>query len=281
MQRELLTTPEGRSLEIVIVGTPQSNALILHHGALGSSENMAPIFREADARGLFAVGITRPGYAGSTRREGRRAHDYFTDTQVALDYFNIERFVSLGWSSGSPAAISDTQDQRNMGAITIAGDAPRDSADWNSYIEKYQPNNPATESSDWPPFDDFRTCTGVQLVTLFGSSLSAKDAEICLSSHSEELAFAIRHGIAPGDFGTLDDFESDAAPWGIDLAMVTERVAVFQGDEDRMCIPAHGHFLADKLGNSELILASGEGHISLMYNEASAIVDKAIEILSA
>lgn len=177
MQRELLTTGEGRSLEIVTVGAPSGQALILHHGALGSSENMAPIFREAQARGLFAIGITRPGYAGSDRREGRRAHDYFLETQVALDHFNIERFVSLGWSSGSPAAISDTQDPRSKGAITISGDAPRDSADWNSYLEKYQPKNPPTESSEWPDFDDFRTCTAAQLVTFFGTSLSAKDLE--------------------------------------------------------------------------------------------------------
>ena len=87
--------------------------------------------------------------------------------------------------------------------------------------------------------------------------------------------------MTPEDFGTLDDLESDASPWGIDLSKVTHRVAVFQRDEDRMCIPAHGYFLADRLANAELILAPGEGHISLVYNQSSAIVDKALEILNS
>ena len=277
MKTQLINLPEGQILEVLTEGVPQEVALILHHGALGSSENMAPLFREAQLRGIFAIGITRPGYAGSTRREGRRTHNYFLETQAALNYFNIHKFVSLGWSSGSPAAISDTQDKRSVGAITISGDAPRVSADWQSYIQKYPPNNGASDDFNMPSFDVFRSCTAEQIIPFLGSALSQRDVEICKGNASEELAAAMRHGMAPGDFGALDDFESDAAAWGIDLGKVSQPVAIFQGDEDRMCTPAHGHFLADNLANARLFMEIGEGHISLMYNKSKKIIDTAEE----
>lgn len=281
MQTHLLELSNGQMLEVLVEGNLQRKALVLHHGAFGSCENMAPIFREASQRGYFVIGITRPGYAGSTRREGRRAHDYFFETRAAISHFQIEEFVSLGWSSGSPAAISDLQDIRCKGAITIAGDAPRDSSDWESYLEKYPPSNPTTESSDFPGFDAFRSCTAEQLVPFFDSSLSKKDVEICRSSAGEELAMAMRKGMAPGDFGALDDLESDDAPWGIDLAKVSKAVFIFQGDEDRMCTPAHGYFLKDKIPTAQLMIEHGEGHISLMYNKATEIVDQAISLLNS
>jgi len=277
MKTHLINLPEGQILEVVTEGNPKEIALVFHHGALGSSENMAPLIREAQTRGFFAVGITRPGYAGSTRREGRRTHNYFLETQAALNYFNIHKFVSLGWSSGSPAAISDTQDKRSVGAITISGDAPRVSADWQSYIQKYPPNNGASDDFNMPSFDVFRSCTAEQIIPFLGSALSQRDVEICKGNASEELAAAMRHGMAPGDFGALDDFESDAAAWGIDLGKVSQPVAIFQGDEDRMCTPAHGHFLAHNLANARLFMEIGEGHISLMYNKSKKIIDKAEE----
>lgn len=279
MHRELLSLPKNRTLEIVTSGTPSKEALVLHHGAFGSSENMAPIFKLASELGYFAIGITRPGYAGSTRREGRRTNNYFLETQFALNYFDIESFVSIGWSSGSPAAFSDTQDHRCVGVVTIAGDAPRDSADWEIYLNKFQPNNPATELSIFPSCDDLREVNGKDLAPLFNQYLSQCDVEVCNGSFGEDIALACRHGLSSGDFGALDDLESDAAPWGLNLSNIEQPVAIFQGLEDRMCTPAHGHFLADKTRNSTLILKPNEGHISLFYNHVDEIVNHAISYL--
>jgi pimeloyl-ACP methyl ester carboxylesterase len=280
MQTYLIHLDDSQILEVVTEGDPRDSAIVLHHGALGSSENMAPLFRAAGDRGYFAIGITRPGYAASTRREGRRAHDYYFETQKAIEYFQVKQFVSLGWSSGGPAAISDLQDGRCKGAVTIAGDAPRISEDWDTYIQKYPPKNGSLEDFEFPPLEDFRTCKPDQIVHLLGEGLSRKDTEICTGEFRSDLSHAMNHGLASGDFGALDDFESDASPWGIDLEKMMKQVAVFQGDEDRLCTPAHGYFLAEKLGNAELFLESGEGHISLMYNKSSRIIEKAIDFLN-
>jgi len=281
MKTHLLDLPNGQVLEVITEGSPQSKALVLHHGAFGSCENMAPLFRDAHVRGYFVIGITRPGYATSTRRKGRRAGDYVLETSAVIDHFKVVQFVSLGWSSGSPGAISDLQDPRCKAAVTISGDAPRVSEDWESYIEKYPPVNATSESGEFAGFDAFRACKAGELVALFGPSLSQKDVEICGTSASEELASAMRHGMSPGDFGALDDLESDASPWNIELEGITKPVAVFQGDEDRMCTPAHGYFLAEKIPTAKLFLERGEGHISLMYNKSAEIVGEAIKLLDA
>ena len=154
------------------------------------------------------------------------------------------------------------------------------SSDWDAYYEKYPPQNGTSEDFKFPSLDELRISKPNQIVQLFGEALSRRDIEICSGKFSSDLSDAMNHGLASGDFGAMDDFKSDGSPWGIELEAITKKVAVFQGDEDRLCTPAHGYFLAEKLGNAELFLESGEGHISLMYNKTSEIIDKAIEFLN-
>lgn len=282
MQKRILNI-EGRTLEIYTQGAPSNSALILHHGGLGSTLNMAPLFREAKERDLFVIGITRPGYAESTSDPGRRAEDYLEYTSHVLDNFDITSFVSMGWSSGAPAALSDARDIRSKGAISISGDAPKGNSDWPEYDEKFPPENLTThfgytiELSG--ELDFLRSIHGADLSRIFGDALSPADLEICDGPFGEELASAIRDGMAPGDQGLLQDLESDHSDWGFDLGEITNPVAIFQGDEDRMDTPANGQYLKDHIPNAELILLKGEGHISLIYRYASDILDKALDFL--
>lgn len=282
MKREILDFEDG-ALEIYTQGTPSESALTLHHGGLGSTLNMAPIFREAAARDIFVIGITRPGYAGSTSRPGRRAANYIEMTGHILDHFDISSFVSLGWSSGAPAALSDARDIRSKGAISISGDAPKGNLDWPDYEVKYPAKNsrPTLGSSlDLTiPLDHLRSVKAEELVRVFGDTLSISDAEIFNSPWGNELAAAMRDGLAPGDQGWIEDSESDLSNWEFDLGEIHSPVAIFQGDEDRMDIPGNGQYLSERIPNSELIILQGEGHISLIYRHSAQILDKALEFL--
>ena len=279
MHTELLRLAEGRTLEVLTQGAADKQALIFHHGALSSSEVMAPLYRAAEKMNIFVIGITRPGYAKSSRRAGRRASNYYLETQAVADEFNLTAFVSLGWSSGGAAAISDSQDYRCKGVVTIAGDAPRVGHDWQSYFEKYTPKNYTPNLSQTSDLASLNSITGDELVGAFGDLLSAADLEICQGVYRDELAAGIRHGFSSGDFGVIDDFESDAADWGIDFSKIKVPVAVFQGDEDRMTTPANGHYLVDKIASAQLFLEEGQGHISLGYSQANRIITKALDFL--
>ena len=280
MQTKILQLAEGQTLEVLIHGVAENQAVIFHHGSMAASEIMAPLYRAAEKMNIFAIGITRPGYAQSSRREGRRAGNYYLETQAVADHFNLTKFVSLGWSSGGPAAISDSQDYRCKGVVTIAGDAPRVGHDWLAYVEKYPPKNDALSHSDSFDFSALKSITGDELAHVFGDLVSAPDLEICEGVHRDEFAAGIRHGFSTGDFGVTDDFESDAADWGIDFSKIKVPVAVFQGDEDRMCTPAHGYYLADKIASAQLFIVEGQGHISLSYSQGDRIIAKALEFLN-
>jgi pimeloyl-ACP methyl ester carboxylesterase len=278
VKREYLDAGEGRVLEVVTVGNPSGRAFVFHHGGLGCSQGMAPLFRAASDLGVFLIGITRGGYAGSSRRQGRRTFNYVNETRVALDHFGVNEFVSFGWSSGGPAMVSDLQDERCVGGIGIASDAPRVSEDWESYLEKYPPANAdgnSAEGFEWD-LEAAHSLHGEDLEEYFDLLLCPRDREMVRGEFADELAEGIRIGMAPGLEGLLDDFESDADSWGIDLGSLKKPVALFQGSDDRFCTPAHGYYLNDNLGNSELILIEGQGHLSLMYDHADDMVTKAL-----
>ncbi len=281
MQTKILQLAEGQTLEVLIHGAADKQAVIFHHGSMAASEIMAPLYRAAEKMNIFAIGITRPGYAQSSRREGRRAGNYYLETQAVADHFKLTKFVSLGWSSGGPAAISDSQDYRCKGVVTIAGDAPRVGHDWLDYVEKYPPKNDALNPSESFDFSALKSITGDKLADVFGDLLSAADLEIGQGVHKDELAAGIRHGFSSGDFGVIDDSESDATDWEIDFSKIKVPVAVFQGDEDRMCTPAHGYYLADKIASSQLFIEEGEGHISLSYSHGDRLIAKALEYLNS
>jgi pimeloyl-ACP methyl ester carboxylesterase len=278
MKAELLAAGEGRVLEVVTAGTPSNRALIFHHGGFGCAQGMAPLFRAGANTGLFLIGITRGGYAGSTRRPGRRTFNYVDETRLALDHFGISQFVSFGWSSGGPAMVSDLQDERCVGGIGIAADAPRVSEDWQSYIEKYPPANLDEVGADAAPWDleEARTMQGHDLERYFDQYLGPRDREFVRGEFADELAEGIRIGMEHGIEGLLDDIDSDADDWGIDLGAIKKPVALFQGADDRICSPAHGHYLCDNLANAELILIKNQGHLAISYDHADEMIAKAL-----
>lgn len=281
MKSQLLNADDGRVLEVVTAGNPSPRAFVFHHGGFGCSEGMAPLYRAAADAKVFLIGVTRGGYAGSTRRQGRRASNYVHETQIALNHFGIEQFVSFGWSSGGPAMVSDLQDYRCVGGIGIASDAPRTSADWQSYLDKYPPANSGdftAEDVEWD-FEAARYLQGKDLEAYFDRLLCPADREFVRGEYADELAEGIQIGMAPGLEGLIDDFESDADDWGINLASITKPVALFQGTDDRFCTPAHGRYLYDNLGKAELLPMEGQGHLTLPYNCADQIIAKTLTYL--
>ncbi len=287
MKTHLLNLRGGQILEVLTKGMPANPALVFHHGGFGSSINMVALYRAAEEFNTFCIGITRPGYAESTPRRGRRAKDYVLETQAALNHFGIYDFVSFGWSSGALGAISDLQDNRCRGAVVISGDSPRTDEDWPQYIAKYpavgynQPASITHSEFENENYDSWRSITAEQLIKNMGEALSPADRLICQGTAGEELAAGIRYGMAAGDFGVIDDLIADNSEWGIDFGSLMQPVAVFHGDEDRLNTPAHAHQFVDKLPNATMFMYQGEGHISLINNKAKEIISEGLQILNS
>lgn len=124
-----VTTPDGRTIDVVDVGAPDGSVLVAHHGTPGAGRLYRSEVESAQWRGLRLIAYDRPGYGSSTPRRERSVADAAAD--VAAIALEIERFATCGWSGGGPHALACAAllADRCAAATTIAGVGPADALD--------------------------------------------------------------------------------------------------------------------------------------------------------
>src|SRR5579859_7179512 len=70
-ERELLTLPDGRKLEIYRSGATDGTPIVFHNGSPSAGLPYRPFSDLAADRGLRLLTYSRAGYAGSSRNPGR------------------------------------------------------------------------------------------------------------------------------------------------------------------------------------------------------------------
>ncbi len=186
-ESDVVTTGDGRQLEVARVGDPSGPTVVFHHGTPGS----APLVRAFDeialARGLCVLTTSRAGYGPSSRQKGRRAGDVVGDVTVVLDHFNREHYVALGWSGGGPHALACAalDAPRCVAAVSLAGVAPSNvDFDWvegmgpENVLEFEMARRGGAEYEEHIKFqsDVLADATDDNIIELFGGLLSAPDA---------------------------------------------------------------------------------------------------------
>jgi pimeloyl-ACP methyl ester carboxylesterase len=83
---------------------------------------------------------------------------------------------------------------------------------------------------------------------------------------------SMRHGTA----GCLQDYRIFGDPWGFDLEEVTAPVQIWEGSEDNTGPPEYRELLLRHLPQAQLTLVPGEGHLSLLQHQATAILGQLI-----
>src|ERR1700752_4579411 len=108
MQRECLSvsTGDGRSLEVVLVGPSDGAPLFSHHGTPDAADIFEALAASGAERGLRHVTYSRPGYGSSTRSPGRSVADCVTDVVAIADRLGYDRFYSIGASGGAPHSLA-------------------------------------------------------------------------------------------------------------------------------------------------------------------------------
>ena len=67
----IITTKDGRALEVASVGDPQGDTVVFHHGTPGSAP-LVKVFDEVATRnGFFVITMSRAGYGRSDRLASR------------------------------------------------------------------------------------------------------------------------------------------------------------------------------------------------------------------
>jgi pimeloyl-ACP methyl ester carboxylesterase len=93
------------------------------------------------------------------------------------------------------------------------------------------------------------------------------------ASITDAVAF-VKESMRQGVDGCLQDYRIFGSPWGFDLSEVTVPVQIWEGEEDDTGPPEYRELLLRHLPQAELSVVPGEGHLSLLQHQATAILGR-------
>jgi len=288
--RKLIPMPDGRDIDVLATGPQDGFPLLVHGGTPSGLVVDTKLATAARDRGLRFVLTARPGYEGSTPRPGRRVADVAADVAVVLDAFGAEEFVSIGMSGGGPHSLACAAllPGRCLAAASVAGVGPYgvEGLDFLAGMgaENVEEFGLAERGADaLTPYLEreaaaMREVTGEQVAAALGGLISGADAAVLTGEFAAEIAATFRAAIREGVAGWRDDDLAFAADWGFSLDALAGRVAVWQGDQDRMVPFAHGQWLAAHIPGARVHLEPGAGHLTMVVTAIDAILDDLLDL---
>jgi pimeloyl-ACP methyl ester carboxylesterase len=287
-----LRLPDGRDLEVRITGPEEGPLLVFHHGSPGAAVPFPMLEHAATQRGLRLAAFSRPGFGGSSRREGRRVADVAGDVAALAEHLGAERLLTLGWSGGGPHALATAAllPERVLAAATLAGVAPYDAEglDWTEGMGEDNRIEYPLAASDpegllrWmePQVEVLRVVTAEEVAGALRSLVSPVDERALTGELGEVVAASFRAAFRSGPWGWYDDDLAFVSPWGFDLGEIRVWVAVWQGAEDRFVPFSHGRWLAEHVPAARPRLRPEHGHLSLV-EALGEILDDLLELAAA
>lgn len=280
-----VSVDDGRVLEVSVVGPADGVLVIAHHGTPSGGGIFPPVAQEAVRRGLRLAVYSRPGYAGSTRHEGRSVADCAADAAAVADHLGADRFYTTGTSGGGPhtLACAALLPERVLACATIAGVAPfgAEGLDFLDGMaqENHEEFGAALEGPDalrtyLEPFaTELGSVAGSQVAASLGDLVTAPDVAVLTGAYADFMAGSLHRAVSTGIGGWFDDDVAFTGPWGFDLSDIEVPVRVWQGAQDHMVPARHGRWLASHIPGARAELRPDDGHLSLGIGAAGDIFD--------
>lgn len=243
--------------------------VVWHHGTPNIGAPPEPLFATSDQLGIRWVSYDRPGYGGSTPREGRSVASAAADTSAVADALGIDRFAVMGHSGGGTHALACAAllPERVLGVVSVAGLAPfgADGLDW------------FTGMSSGGVASLRAALEGREAKERYEASAPEDDSAFVAADHaalaSDWSWFGpiVMAGLEGGIGGLVDDDLAYVAPWGFEPHQVLAPTLIVHGAADRMVPSSHGEWLARQCASAELWLATDDGHISILGSAPAAL----------
>ena len=285
---DTVTTPDGRTLEVLVAGPADGDPYVFHNGTPTAVTPYAPLERMLEDARLRMVTYSRPGYGASSPwpedAEPTVADDVH-DTVTILDALGIDSFVTLGWSGGGPRALGcgALLPERCRAVVSFAGVAPYGDPGLDYFagmgLENVRDFLAAMIGRDMVrPFieeqvAESRDVTAEDVVAAFHGLVDEVDAAALTDEFGDWVARTFRHATDQGAAGLLEDTLQIVRPWGFDVSAIQVPVAVWQGRHDRMVPFGHGKWLAGAIPGARVHLFDDEGHLSLVARMPEMLVE--------
>jgi pimeloyl-ACP methyl ester carboxylesterase len=255
MSEHQVTTADGRTLCVLERGKLDGHPVLVHNGTPSSRLLFEHDVIRAEQQGIRLISYDRPGYGGSTRREGRTVGDCAEDVRTIAGALGLEQLAVWGISGGGPHAIACAAQLHDLvPAVAVLASAAPWGADGLDYFAdmgqlnvddtKLLLDDPvaAREKYERDRTDLLATTPEVfkeHLETL----LTPVDAEMLTGELAEHIVDSTRVGLAPGVDGWWDDDNAFLAPWGFALDSIRTPVLLLHGRQDRFVPFGHGEWL--------------------------------------
>jgi pimeloyl-ACP methyl ester carboxylesterase len=284
---------DGRSLETLVQGASDGTLLVFHHGSPGAAQPFEPFHRAAAERGIVLAFVSRAGFGGSSRHEGRTVASAAADAAALADHLGHDRFLTAGWSGGGPHALACAAllPDRVQAAASIAGVAPYDAEglDWtagmgeDNRIEYPLAARDPDALLEWmaPHVEAMSRIEADEIVQELRSLMSAVDAAEVTGEFGDALAASYRAAFRHGPWGWFDDDLAFVGDWGFDVTTIGVPVSIWHGRQDLFVPISHGEWLAAHIHGARVHLRPEDGHVSLAVGEIGEILDDLLEASGA
>lgn len=271
---------DGRTVGFADFGDRGRPVVLWCHGGPGCRLGPGYVASTARDEGIRLVGVDRPGYGLSTPQPGRSVADWVSDALAVADHLDIDRFATIGLSTGGAYALAvaalatdrvvgavaccamtdmrhlparNTMSRPHALAVWDAGD--RDAAMAAAEASHGIDGNKIIESADGP-------------------SLPPSDQAMMQHPWGQHWMAALPEMFAHGVEGYTDDRLADGDGWTtFDVADIICPVVVLHGSADVIVDPIHARHTASIIANADLRIIPGAGHFSIEDHIVPALVD--------
>ncbi|MBS1836196.1 MAG: alpha/beta hydrolase [Actinobacteria bacterium] len=271
---------DGRLLGWAEYGHPDGDPVLWFHGTPGARNQVPPSINQAALQqGFRVLTVERPGTGVSTDHRYRRVAEFGPDIESLVDDLGLDRFAVVGLSGGGPYTLSVAHHlpDRVVAASLLGGLGPTRGPDavW-SYTRALRFVAPA--------FEVIRSPAGAALAGVIDAL--APVADPVFSAYVALLGFADKPVLRDPQFKAMflqdlldahqlrsvaHDMALFARHWGFTLDEVRPPVVVWQGLNDTIVPPSHGHHQASRLPRGELRVRPGEGHFAGFADVATVL----------
>jgi len=269
-----LTLPDGRVVDYLDGGDPSGRPVFFQPGS-PNTRIMGRLWHPAAvAAGVRLIAVSRPGYGGSTAVVGRPTLSAVGRDLAALaTLLGLDQYAVVGSSGGGPFAVAaaavDPQRVRALGVI--AGPGP-----WRELAD---PSAEPEERACLARLDDGDLAGAragmrhlVENVWQAGLRELGGDARLDAwlgddplagdEDYRAIMAEAMR-AVLEGTEGAVFDGLALGAGWDIDLNAVQAPTLLWYGGADEACPAAYGHWYAERISDTELVVFPDEDHLAV------------------